>query len=316
MGIFNKIKEPKFLKNDSSAQKQLQQLKALLSEVPDSLRPQLEREIKAVSAGIYGEDQVAYELKTSHIPMLILRDLCLQSEDLTAQIDFLIITRKCIFVIECKNLTGNIEVSGSGDFIRIPSRYTKSGASCINERIYSPITQNKKHLDLIKKLRRESQKNFLSKFTFEKNFDKYYRSVVVLSNPKTVLNFKDTKEEIRRQVIHADQLIDYIEQENAAVDSASESSMMELGRFFLGLHCEIHKDYTKKYKAQISSRKPFSSKAAVLAEQAVHCPRCGAPMIRRKASRGANAGREFWGCSNFPECKGTVSISSPKKGGE
>lgn len=35
------------------------------------------------------------------------------------------------------------------------------------------------------------------------------------------------------------------------------------------------------------------------------CPRCGAPMVRRTAQRGANQGRAFWGCSTFPRCRET-----------
>jgi len=34
------------------------------------------------------------------------------------------------------------------------------------------------------------------------------------------------------------------------------------------------------------------------------CPACGASMIRRTAKRGANAGGQFWGCSNYPDCRG------------
>lgn len=33
------------------------------------------------------------------------------------------------------------------------------------------------------------------------------------------------------------------------------------------------------------------------------CPECGKPMARRKARSGKNAGREFWGCTGYPECK-------------
>jgi restriction system protein len=38
------------------------------------------------------------------------------------------------------------------------------------------------------------------------------------------------------------------------------------------------------------------------------CPDCAAPMVRRLAGRGPNAGREFWGCSRFPKCKGTRPV--------
>lgn len=42
---------------------------------------------------------------------------------------------------------------------------------------------------------------------------------------------------------------------------------------------------------------------------APNCPRCGRQMVRRMAKKGANAGDEFWGCSGFPECKGTRAIA-------
>ena len=39
------------------------------------------------------------------------------------------------------------------------------------------------------------------------------------------------------------------------------------------------------------------------------CPRCGSPMVKRQATRGANAGQEFYGCSRYPACRGTRSES-------
>ena len=38
------------------------------------------------------------------------------------------------------------------------------------------------------------------------------------------------------------------------------------------------------------------------------CPKCGSTMVRRVAKKGAYAGREFWGCSQYPACRGTVRI--------
>lgn len=35
------------------------------------------------------------------------------------------------------------------------------------------------------------------------------------------------------------------------------------------------------------------------------CPSCGAPMRKRTAKHGAQAGHTFWGCSNYPHCRGT-----------
>ena len=39
------------------------------------------------------------------------------------------------------------------------------------------------------------------------------------------------------------------------------------------------------------------------------CPACKATMIKRTATRGDNPGSKFWGCSRFPKCRGTISIS-------
>ncbi|MET0984409.1 MAG: restriction endonuclease [Steroidobacteraceae bacterium] len=35
------------------------------------------------------------------------------------------------------------------------------------------------------------------------------------------------------------------------------------------------------------------------------CPHCGSPMVRRVAKYGKTAGEEFWGCGQFPHCRGT-----------
>lgn len=40
----------------------------------------------------------------------------------------------------------------------------------------------------------------------------------------------------------------------------------------------------------------------------ISCPRCGALMVLRTAKRGEHAGRQFYGCSRYPKCKGIVSI--------
>jgi restriction system protein len=36
-----------------------------------------------------------------------------------------------------------------------------------------------------------------------------------------------------------------------------------------------------------------------------NCPLCYGPMILRTARRGKNAGSQFWGCSRYPDCRGT-----------
>lgn len=40
------------------------------------------------------------------------------------------------------------------------------------------------------------------------------------------------------------------------------------------------------------------------------CPKCGQPMRRRTARKGPNAGKEFWSCSGYPDCNGTLPIAT------
>lgn len=36
------------------------------------------------------------------------------------------------------------------------------------------------------------------------------------------------------------------------------------------------------------------------------CPKCGAVMMQRTDSKGANAGGHFWGCTNYPRCDSII----------
>ena len=38
------------------------------------------------------------------------------------------------------------------------------------------------------------------------------------------------------------------------------------------------------------------------------CPRCNTPMVLREVRRGPHAGRKFWGCVNYPKCRGTRQL--------
>lgn len=44
-------------------------------------------------------------------------------------------------------------------------------------------------------------------------------------------------------------------------------------------------------------------------ENAPECPKCNKPMRLRKAAKGSNAGHQFWGCTGYPDCKGTRNFT-------
>lgn len=243
------LKGPVFLKETNDADRQLKELEKLLAMASGEVKKQMEQDMKMLTYGIIGENNVAFELKNSFIPMLVLHDLYLTYGDLTTQIDYLIITKKVKIVIECKNLMGNMEVNSNGDFIR----WMEFGKIRKKEGIYSPITQNQRHLEMIKKLRLES-KNVLSRTLLLNNFENNYKSVIVLANPKTVLNMKYAKKEVKEKIIRADQLIEYIKKENKKSDNPnySDREMYEIANFFLKAHQKNEVDYTKRYQEMMS----------------------------------------------------------------
>ena len=295
------------MKEDSTATEQLRQLEELLPVASDDAKPKIEQDIRLIKAGIIGEERIGFELRNSHIPMWVLHDIYLKGGDLSAQIDYLIITRRCIFVVECKNLFGNVEIDSSGNFIRT----VQYGKRFIKEGIYSPITQNARHLELIKALRAETKTNILAKKLFEKSFYDTYRTVVVLANPQTVLNAKYAKRDIKQQVIRADRLIAYIKEINdmQSTDYCNDQQAEELAQFFLDKNTDNPVDFLSKYKAeQAAETVPEKSAQTEPETDTIVCPKCGAPMVKRKASKGENAGKEFYGCSNYPNCRGIVNI--------
>jgi restriction system protein len=53
------------------------------------------------------------------------------------------------------------------------------------------------------------------------------------------------------------------------------------------------------------SGKPAAVLQAVVSASEPTCPVCRSAMVKRTAKRGANSGNGFWGCSQYPACKGT-----------
>jgi four helix bundle suffix protein len=59
------------------------------------------------------------------------------------------------------------------------------------------------------------------------------------------------------------------------------------------------------FRERLHQCRTEAREAASAAEPLPACPECGKPMHKRKARAGNNAGQEFWGCSGYPECKGS-----------
>jgi len=182
-------------------------------------------------------------------------------------------------------------------------------------------------MELIRQIRHKDKKNFLTKMLFQHYaFQRYYRSLIVLTNERAVLNDKNAPKEIQEKVIHADKLIEYIRRENAALNdfNSSETEMWQFAKFFMGIHHNRNIDYTQKYiknnitvdkKNESTTNQPSaemnkSTPNPSLAEEKIICSKCGVPMVKRVVSKkGKDVGKEFWGCSRFPACRNKLGLS-------
>lgn len=52
----------------------------------------------------------------------------------------------------------------------------------------------------------------------------------------------------------------------------------------------------------------FRDPLSVMTTGAPFCPECQSRMVMRKAKRGENADKVFWGCSRYPDCKGSRPV--------
>ena len=227
MSFKDKLKEPVIYKGSNKAVEELNQIQEYLKEHNDK---ELEKKARLIQYGIDGEKNILFELKNSHFPMYVLHDVYMVNHDLSAQIDYIIITPSMVYFIECKNLIGTIMIDAMGNFTR---EYTYNGKR-IKEGIYSPITQSQRHLDLYKSLRAKRQGTVM-KFIYDKTFSNNFKSLVVLANPKSILKSRYAPKEIKDKVIKADQLIDYIKRHEQSA-FRNQKDMIELADIFLSYH--------------------------------------------------------------------------------
>jgi len=234
------IKGPVFTKDFSSDEKQIKDLEKLLTICNISAKSFIENDIKKLKYGAIGENNIYYELKNSFVPMMCMHNLRIEYKGMVAQIDFVAITSKHIYIIECKNLIGDITITDKGEFIR----YKKNsyGKVTSKEGMYSPIVQNERHINIIKELLKD-------KLEYKYKL-KRIESLIVTANPKTVINKKYASKEISNKIIRHDQLIDTINesQKNKKIDWVFiEEDMINISDCLMKYHKETEIDYKSKY---------------------------------------------------------------------
>lgn len=251
MGIVNDIfnsfrfKDTIFYKSNSDLQERFDALTKLNKEYPNN--NDVLSELYIVKKGLEGEKEISYQLQKANIGMYVLHDVKVKYGDLTAQIDYIVITSVFIYFIECKNLIGNITVNENGDFIR---EYTFNGKK-IKKGMYSPLRQVEAQREVIRKIW-ESKASGLVKLFGSKNFDYYRKVLVVVANQETILNTSKAPKDIKSKVLRADALVRKIQYDLSHIrsdDSYSSKKNMELfAQSYANLCINENIDYYKYYK--------------------------------------------------------------------
>jgi hypothetical protein len=64
--------------------------------------------------------------------------------------------------------------------------------------------------------------------------------------------------------------------------------------------------FTKRKGKILNSSSENDSEELIVSSAAPKCPLCSSVMVERIAKKGRWAGKKFWGCPNFPGCKGII----------
>lgn len=284
MGLFTKFTETVFLKQDSELEKRVEALKKLKEKYPNN--QDIINDLQFAEAGLKGEKEIEFCLKNANIGMYVLHDINLEIDGLSAQIDYIVITPAKCYLIECKNMVGNITIDNNGQFIR---EYNINGKK-IKKAIESPLRQSERHREILLKITNSNRKGLLSKLLFnEKSFENYHKAIVVFANNSGILYNKYAPKEFKNKVIRSDELVSYMKKDIEAVDKDlrdSQKNMENYANRFLNRHVEKEIDYESIYKVDDTI-----------------CPQCGGKLVERNGKYS-----KFIGCSNYPKCTFTKKI--------
>lgn len=224
--------------------------------------------------GIAGELMVHISAKISlnKYQYHILRNVTLPTDDGTTQIDHIIVSEYGVFVVETKNMKGWIfGGTHQGRWTQKIFKYTNN--------FQNPRHQNDKHVETLKSaLGLNDQQIF---------------SVIVFVGDNT---FKTAMPE---NVIYGSGFIKYIKSKDQPVISEEDVQniliQIEAGRWVPS--SETNREHTNHVKTIVNKKRGNN------------CPQCGSLMVVREPKNGPKRGDNFLGCSRFPQCRETASIS-------
>lgn len=223
----------------------------------------------------------------------------------TTEIDVLMIHRSGIYVFESKNYSGWIF---GDENARTWTQTLPNGRKARKEHFLNPIMQNKLHIKWLKK-------------QIGENIPIY--SVIVFSERCTLKKVTVTNPEVK--VIKRNDIFSTVKK--IVQESGNNLTNVQMSGIYEKLYqctqvtesekrkhienIEMHHQGNmsgqgvRRYKNENSGTDSVSSTSNLMV-----CPRCGNALVLRTAKKGENAGKSFYGCSNFPKCRYIKNINS------
>ncbi|HJC45676.1 MAG TPA: NERD domain-containing protein [Candidatus Faecalibacterium faecigallinarum] len=216
----------------------------------------------------------------------------------STEVDLILLHESGIYVFESKNYSGWIFGTETQQYWTqsLPGRYGQAH----KVKFFNPILQNQAHL------------KWLGEYLgIDSHF---FYSCIVFGDECTLKDITLTSG--RHYVTNRSNLF-------AAISSHIQLSITKLSpeqidslyaKLFplTQVDAEQRAQHIKEVK-EIQHKQEVAAQAPVASAQGSQdgiCPLCGGRLVLRTATRGANAGNKFWGCSNFPKCRYIKTISS------
>ncbi|WP_169392928.1 MULTISPECIES: nuclease-related domain-containing protein [Psychrobacter] len=217
----------------------------------------------------------------------------------TTQIDHIIVSSFGIFVIETKNYKGWIfgqERDAKWTQMIMGRKY----------QFQNPLRQNYLHMKTLSELLNLNLRYFHSVIAFMGHCEIKTRAEL----PENVLNkgmmtYIKSKEKVLLSHEQMTAIADKIEKTRLSKSRKTDRQ---------------HRDYLqnkfddKKLKSERLNKKNRKSELVTVIKNdnttPPNCPKCQGDMVKRTAKTGTNKGRAFFGCQNYPKCKGIVNIEA------
>ena len=205
----------------------------------------------------------------------------------TTEADVVYITRKGLIVVENKNYAGYIfgnELNKNWTVTLYAGKTWYGGNKVEKYHFYNPVWQNRTHIKYLNRYLGDNLKAF-SLISFSDRGE--LKDITISSADVYICNHSKISSVIRN-----------IYGENA--DVLTSEQIDEIYYKLLPL-TEVGKDVKQKH---IDNVQYGIYENGIISE----CPVCGSKLVLRTARKGANAGNQFYGCSNYPRCKYTRNV--------